>query len=173
MKQLVLGGVRSGKSRFAEQQAQDSGLDVVYIATATANDNEMRERIKKHQQQRPTHWQVIEEPILLAETLQAHAKTERCLLVDCLTLWLTNLLLKEDDGLFQSQKDALVDCITTLPGTLIMVSNETGMGIVPLGELSRRFCDEAGLLHQQLAQRCDRVDLITAGLAHTLKGKST
>lgn len=170
MKQLVLGGVRSGKSRIAEQQALDSGLDVVYIATATAGDNEMHERIQKHQQQRPSHWQLIEEPIMLAGALRAHAGPDRCLLVDCLTLWLTNLLLKDDEALFETQRDAFVDSITTLPGQLILVSNETGLGIVPMGKITRRYCDEAGRLHQELAQICDRVILTFAGLPHILKG---
>lgn len=116
MKQLILGGVRSGKSRIAEQQAIDSGLDVIYLATATAGDNEMRERIQKHQQQRPSHWQVVEEPLMLTETIQTHASTECCLLVDCLTLWLTNLLLKDDEALFRSQRNALVNSMATLPG---------------------------------------------------------
>ncbi len=170
MKQLILGGVRSGKSHLAEQQALDSGLEVVYIATATAGDDEMQKRIQKHQQQRPTHWQLVEEPIMLAEALQNHASTERCLLVDCLTLWLTNLLLKEDEVLFNTQKTALIETITTLPGTLVLVSNETGLGIVPMGEITRRYCDEAGWLHQELAQICDRVTLTVAGLPYLLKG---
>lgn len=170
MKQLILGGVRSGKSRIAEQQALDSGLEVVYIATATAGDDEMRERIQKHQQQRPSHWQLVEEPLMLAKSLQTHAGPERCLLVDCLTLWLTNLLLKKDNALFRAQRDALVDSITTLPGLLILVSNETSLGTVPLGEMTRRYCDEAGWLHQELAQICDRVILMVAGLPQVLKG---
>ncbi len=170
MKQLILGGVRSGKSRLAEQQALDSALEVVYIATATAGDDEMQKRIQKHQQQRPAHWQLVEEPLMLAEALQNHASTERCLLVDCLTLWLTNLLLKEDEVLFNTQKNALIETITTLPGKLILVSNETGLGIVPMGEITRRYCDEAGLLHQQLAQICERVTLTVAGLPYLLKG---
>lgn len=170
MKQLILGGVRSGKSRLAEQQALDSGLEVVYIATATAGDDEMHKRIQKHQRQRPSHWQLVEEPVMLADALHTHARPERCLLVDCLTLWLTNLLLKEDDTLFRTQRDALVNSITTLPGQLILVSSETGLGIVPMGEITRRYCDESGLLHQALAQICDRVILTVAGLPQVLKG---
>ena len=170
MKQLILGGVRSGKSKMAEQQALDSGLEVVYIATATAGDDEMRARIQKHQQQRPSNWQLVEEPLMLADTLQHHAKSDRCLLVDCLTLWLTNLLLNEDEAFFKTQRDAFINVITTLPGQLIFVSNETGLGIVPMGKLSRRYCDEAGLLHQELAQLCDRVILSIAGLPQILKG---
>jgi len=171
MKQLILGGVRSGKTRIAEQLAIDSSLDVTYVATATAGDAEMQERIQKHQQQRPAHWQSIEEPLLLADVLQSHASADRCILVDCLTLWLTNLLLKEDDDFFNTQRDALLECLATLPGQIIFVSNETGLGIVPMGELTRRYCDEAGLLHQAIAQQCDRVLLSVAGLPQVLKGE--
>ena len=170
MKQLILGGVRSGKSKMAEQQALDSGLEVVYIATATAGDDEMHARIQKHQQQRPDNWQLVEEPLMLSDALQHHANSDRCLLVDCLTLWLTNLLLNEDEAFFKTQREAFINVITTLPGQLIFVSNETGLGIVPMGKLSRRYCDEAGLLHQELAQLCDRVILSIAGLPQILKG---
>lgn len=170
MKQLILGGVRSGKSQIAEQLASDTGLDVVYIATATVGDNEMKQRIQKHQQQRPSHWQLVEEPLMLANALQAHASTERCILVDCLSLWLTNLLLNEDEALFQAQREALLQSLATLPGQLVFVSNETSLGIVPMGDLTRRYCDEAGLLHQALAQQCDRVILSIAGLPQVLKG---
>jgi len=170
MKQLILGGVRSGKSHIAEQLAIDSCLDVAYVATATAGDAEMQERIHKHQQQRPAHWQCIEEPLLLADALQAYASEDHCILVDCLTLWLTNLLLKEDDVFFNAQRDALINCLATLSGQVIFVSNETGLGIVPMGELTRRYCDESGLLHQAIAQQCDRVILSVAGLPHVLKG---
>jgi adenosylcobinamide kinase/adenosylcobinamide-phosphate guanylyltransferase len=169
MKQLILGGVRSGQSQFAEQQALDSGLEVVYIATAAAGDEEMRRRIQKHQYRRPPHWQLVEEPLMLAESLHRHAAAERCLLVDCLTLWLTNLLLEDDEALFRAQRDTFVDSITTLPGQLVLVSNETGLGIVPMGEITRRYCDEAGQLHQELVQVCERVILTIAGLPHVLK----
>ncbi len=170
MKQLILGGVRSGKSRLAEQQAQASGLPVTYIATATAQDEEMRARIAHHQAQRPPHWQLVEEPLALAATLQQHAAPERCLLVDCLTLWLTNLLCLEDEVRLRQEVDALLAVLPQLPGTLILVSNETGMGVVPLGELTRRYCDEAGRLHQAVAARCEQVTMIVAGLPLILKG---
>ena len=168
---LILGGVKSGKSRLAEQQALDSGLTVSYIATAHAGDKEMQQRISHHQQSRPSHWQTIEEPLHLAAMIQQHNHPKHCVLVDCLTLWLTNLLLHQDDKLLKSEVDALVNTIKDLDCTLIMVSNETNMGIVPVGELSRRYCDEIGLLHQQLAQQCDSVILTIAGLPHILKGQ--
>ena len=168
MNTLILGGVRSGKSRLAERLATDSGLEVVYIATAALhNDEAMQVRIAEHQRHRPAHWQLVEEPYALAEALEKHAAVERCLLVDCLTLWLTNLLCAER----LTYRDKLLDLVDTLPGQIIFVSNETGLGVVPMGELSRRFCDEAGRLHQDLAQRCDRVVLTVAGLPHVLKGE--
>ncbi len=171
MKELILGGMRSGKSSLAERLAQQSGMPVTYIATATVEDQEMQDRVDHHRAQRPAHWDLVEEPFALADTLRSHASDERCLLVDCLTLWLTNLLLNEDPGRLADEREALLDLIPQLPGHLIMVANETGMGVVPLGELSRRFCDEAGRLHQALAQRCDRVILTVAGLPHVLKGE--
>lgn len=170
MIELILGGARSGKSRLAERQAADSGLEVVYVATSQPLDDEMRERIRHHQQQRPAHWQLIEEPLALARVLREQATAGRCLLVDCLTLWLTNLLLNPNPQRLQQERQHLLDALDELPGHIILVSNETGMGVVPLGELSRRYVDEAGWLHQALAQRCDRVQFCVAGLPMLLKG---
>ena len=173
MKELILGGVRSGKSRLAEQHAQHSGLPVTYIATATRDDKEMHARIAQHQAQRPQHWQLMEEPLALAAALQQHAADDRCLLVECLTLWLTNLLCDPDETHLQTEITALLKILPALPGHIILVSNETGMGIVPLGELTRRYCDEAGRLHQALALSCDKVILTVAGLPLHLKGENT
>ncbi len=170
MKELILGGVRSGKSRLAESHAQATGLDVIYVATATAQDDEMRARIAHHQAQRPGHWQLVEEPLALAAALQRNAAPNNCALVDCLTLWLTNLLCLEDEARLRREIGALLEVLPELPGQIILVSNETGMGVVPLGELTRRYCDEAGWLHQALAQQCDKVILTVAGLPLHLKG---
>ncbi len=170
MRELILGGMRSGKSRLAEQHAQESGLPVTYLATATAQDDEMRQRIAHHQAQRPDHWQLVEEPIALAAALQRHAAEGHCVLADCLTLWLTNLLCLDDEARLRGEIDALLDALPKLPGTIILVSNETGMGVVPLGELTRRYCDEAGRLHQAVAARCDKVIVTVAGLPLNLKG---
>ncbi|WP_434140008.1 bifunctional adenosylcobinamide kinase/adenosylcobinamide-phosphate guanylyltransferase [Pseudomonas luteola] len=172
MKELILGGARSGKSRLAEKLATDSGLDVIYIATAQAWDSEMRTRIAQHADRRPVEWRLVEEPLYLAAVLRAHASAERCLLVDCLTLWLTNLLMAEDATMLARERAALLEALSELPGHIILVSNETGMGVVPLGELTRRYVDEAGWLHQALAEQCDRVVLTVAGLPMTLKGAS-
>lgn len=171
MLELVLGGARSGKSRYAEQQAKSSDLDVIYIATAQSADAEMAHRIRQHQSQRPSHWTTIETPITLASTLSEQAMPERCLLVDCLTLWLSNCLLHEKTDCWQQQRQCLLDVLSSLPGTIILVSNEVGQGIVPMGEINRRFVDEAGWLHQSLAEIAARVTLVTAGLPQYLKGK--
>jgi len=170
MKTLILGGVRSGKSRLAEALAQQSRLPVTYIATAMAGDDEMRRRIAAHRARRPHDWNVVEEPLDLAHALRRHAAIEACVIVDCLTLWLTNLLVAPDGAQFAREREALIAELPDLRGEIILVSNETGMGIIPMGDLTRRFCDEAGLLHQELAQECDRVMLAVAGLPALLKG---
>ena len=170
MLQLILGGARSGKSRLAEKLAAESGCAVTYIATSQPLDGEMNERVRHHRQRRPEHWALIEEPIELARVLRDNARADACLLVDCLTLWLTNLLMLEDLQRLNAERDALLECLAELPGEIVFVSNETGMGVVPLGELTRRYVDEAGWLHQALAERCQRVVLTVAGLPLTLKG---
>lgn len=170
MRSLILGGARSGKSRLAEQLAETSGLPVTYIATSQPLDGEMNERVRLHRERRPAHWGLVEEPLALADVLYAEAAEGRCLLVDCLTLWLTNLLMLEDDLRLAQERDALLDCLEQLPGTLVLVSNETGLGVVPMGELTRRYVDLAGTLHQAVAERCQRVVLTVAGLPFMLKG---
>ena len=170
MLQLILGGARSGKSRLAEKLASDSALPVIYIATSQPLDGEMNERVALHRQRRPDQWGLIEEPIELARVLRENAAADVCLLVDCLTLWLTNLLMLDDPQRLALERDQLLETLATLPGEIIFVSNETGMGVVPLGELTRRYVDEAGWLHQALAERCQRVVLTVAGLPLTLKG---
>lgn len=167
---LILGGVRSGKSRLAERLAYESGRDVVYVATAQAQDDAgLRERIEAHRVRRPAAWHTVEAPLHLADVLREHDAPDRCLLVDCLTLWLTNLLCLGDDATLAREREALVGTLTGLRADVVLVANETGLGIVPLGELTRRFIDEAGVLHQRLAARCDRVMLTVAGLPLTLK----
>lgn len=167
----MIGGVKSGKSRLAEQLASQSELDIIYVATASADDHEMQTRINQHKQQRPSHWQTIESPIHLAATLKQACQARHCVLVDCLTLWLTNLLMTDDKNLLEQEIEALTSIIPELDGQLIFVSNETNMGIMPLGELSRQYCDQIGILHQRLAEEVDRVILTVAGLPHVLKGK--
>jgi adenosylcobyric acid synthase len=167
---LILGGARSGKSRLAEEMAQAWGFPVTYIATATVGDEAMAARIAIHRARRPTHWRLVEEPLHLAATLRANARAGHCLLVDCLTLWLTNLLLSPDGQALERERADLLATLSRLPGRIILVSNETGLGIMPQGELSRRFGDAAGQLHQDLAPRCDKVILAIAGLPLAIKG---
>lgn len=169
MLELILGGARSGKSRFAERLAAESGLAVSYIATSQPLDGEMVERIAHHRERRPAHWTLVEEPLQLARVLREQATANRCLLVDCLTLWLTNLLMLDDAARLAEERDALLECLDGLPGRILLVSNETGLGVVPLGELTRRYVDEAGWLHQAVAERAQRVTFMVAGLPMTLK----
>lgn len=170
MKQLILGGARSGKSALAEKSALNSGKKVIYVATGQALDKEMQARIKEHQSHRPINWQTVEEPIELAKVLTRFSHTQYCVLIDCLTLWITNCLLHEDKHCWATQKNAFQDELKEFKGHLIVVSNEVGQGVVPLGEINRQFVDESGWLHQRLAQTCEKVIWVVAGLPQTLKG---
>ncbi len=165
---LILGGARSGKSRHAEALAGESGLEVIYIATATIGDDEMAERIARHRADRPAPWQTIEEPLALASVLEENAAAERCLLVDCLTLWLSNLMQAGEQTLCR-ERERLLQVLPSLPGRLLLVSNEVGLGIVPDNPLARRFRDEAGRLNQAVAAECERVTFVAAGLPLRLK----
>jgi len=169
---FVLGGARSGKSRLAESIAQSSKLPVYYIATAEANDPEMSSRIAHHQMQRPEHWTTLEQPFFLPETIREIAKRDICILVDCLTLWVNNYLCSEQTTSWSDRKNALLDSLHFAKeqgAVVILVSNEVGHGIVPMGELSRQFVDESGWLHQDITQVADRVEFVMAGLSVTLK----
>ncbi|WJW75162.1 bifunctional adenosylcobinamide kinase/adenosylcobinamide-phosphate guanylyltransferase [Thiohalobacter sp. IOR34] len=177
MKELILGGARSGKSRWAEQCAAADGRTVCYVATAGAGDAEMAARIARHRAERPATWRTVEAPLALAETLAREAAADRCLLVDCLTLWLSNLLghdpalaVDDPEACLARESQRLLSLLPTLPGRVILVSNEVGQGLVPADAASRRFRDEAGRLHQALATCCDRVTLVVAGLPLYLKG---
>lgn len=169
MRTLILGGARSGKSALAERLAA-AHADVVYLATAQPLDGEMNARIVHHRARRPAHWGCVEEPVALAAALRAHAAPDRCLLVDCLTLWLSNLLGHADEDVFERERSALLSTLPELSGSVLLVSNEVGLGVVPMGELSRRFVDEAGRLHQALGEVCERVAFVAAGLPLVLKG---
>jgi len=169
--QLILGGARSGKSRLAEQIAKDSNLNVTYIATAQAFDREMQARIEHHQAQRPGHWTVIEEPLYLADCLIELDQPNQLILVDCLTLWMSNLLMHENAELQMQQCQKLLDIVPILQAEVILVSNETGLGVIPMGEISRKFVDESGRLHQQLGQIAEKVIFCVAGFPMMLKGE--
>lgn len=168
MRELILGGARSGKSALAERRAFDSGLEVAYVATAEAGDTEMGARIAAHRARRPDHWATVEAPRDLAAALRAHARPGRLLLVDCLTLWLANLVAEDD--VLERERGALLGALPGLAGEIVVVSNEVGLGIVPDNALARRFRDAAGRLNQDVAAVCERVTFIAAGLPLTLKG---
>ena len=146
MKELVLGGARSGKSAYAQRRAAASGLPVTVIVTGSAGDDEMVERIAHHRAARPAEWRVVEAQRALAATLREAAAPGCCLIVDCLTLWLMNVI----DGDFAAEREALLDLLPRLPGEVLFVANEIGLGIVPLGAETRRFRDEAGRLNHCL-----------------------
>jgi adenosylcobinamide kinase/adenosylcobinamide-phosphate guanylyltransferase len=166
---LVLGGARSGKTGFAERLAMRAGNSPIYLATAQALDAEMLERVRMHQQQRHGRFSTREEPLALTNALKTAAKTHDVILVDCLTLWITNLL-----GANLNVADAVDGLVATLPeidtARVILVSNEVGLGIVPDNALARMFRDLAGSAHQRLAEICDEVHFVVAGLPMTLKG---
>lgn len=175
MRELILGGVRSGKSRLAERCAGDG--PVTYIATARSpepgEDDAMAERIRAHREHRPAHWTTVEAPMALGRTLARLDRPGDTLLVDCLTLWLTNVLIAEEEAgpeITVQERTELLDAVASMRGRLILVSNETGLGVLPMNALARRFCDEAGSLHQALAEHCERVIWCAAGLPQVLKG---
>jgi adenosyl cobinamide kinase/adenosyl cobinamide phosphate guanylyltransferase len=162
---LVLGGARSGKSHHAEALIATLPAPWIYLATGLARDEEMRRRIAEHQARRGRSWHTVEAPVALGEALDAVGTAP--VLVDCLTLWLTNLLLGEHD--IEDAVRALEGALDRRAGTTVLVGSEVGLGIVPENALARRFRDEAGLLHQRLAARADHVVLVAAGLPVTLK----
>jgi adenosylcobinamide kinase/adenosylcobinamide-phosphate guanylyltransferase len=178
---LILGGARSGKSAHAERLAATSGKAVIYLATAQARDDEMAARIEVHRQQRPASWTTIEEPLALGAAMRAHSTPDNLLLIDCLTVWLSNLLFA--DGLdfpevgritapptFVAQRTLFLQALEQVPGDIVLVSNEVGMGIIPQGAITRWYVDEAGRLNQAVAAACERAVWVAAGLPLMLKG---
>ena len=175
---LVLGGARSGKSSYAEKLAIESGLPVTYIATAQVYDDEFKQRIALHQQARPSHWKTLEVHHHLADVLVNEAKPNTCVIVDCLTLWLAQCIcpecvppenVKDTTKFWQDARKDFLDIMPKLEGSIILVSNEVGMGIVPLGEINRQFQDEQGRLNQSVAQLVHEVVFVAAGLPLKLK----
>jgi len=173
-KHLILGGARSGKSRFAESQVSDylkndlTRNSPIYLATAEALDEEMKQRILRHQQDRSKtqiSWQVIEETIEIAKVIKS-LKNNDIVLIECLTLWLNNCLHQNN---WEQQKALFIEALDYSNAHIIMVSNEVGLGITPTNSLARKFIDEAGRMHQELAQICNKVSLVTAGIAQSLK----
>ena len=166
---LVIGGAASGKSRYAEEIALKSARSKVYVATAQVFDDEMAEKVQKHKLQRGDNWHTVEAPFDLCPTLDA-ARPDQVVLVDCLTLWLTNHILAERD--IESETAKLVDAVTRCGAPVILVTNEVGAGIVPENALARRFRNAQGRLNQTMAVHCDHVITVIAGLPMTLKGPS-
>lgn len=182
---LVLGGARSGKSTFAERLASESDRSVAYIATATASDNDMRDRIARHRAVRSPEWHTIEEPLHLAHAVVQAAEVADVVILDCATIWLSNWLFAQDDGRewddttvtarhydsALAEIAAFIEAVTTLAEhkTVIVVSNEVGLGIVPAYTLGRIYRDVLGLVNQRLARAAQRVYLMVAGLGVDIK----
>lgn len=166
---FVLGGARSGKSRFAETLAQNSGLERHYIATGRAWDDEMRARIAKHREDRGPLWTTHEQPLALTSTLKSIDAPGRVVLVDCLTLWLTNLMMEEGCDI-AAETAALAALLPRLSASIILVSNEVGLGIVPDNKMAREFRDHTGRLHQLIAAEVADVYFVAAGLPLKMKG---
>ena len=168
---LVLGGARSGKTSFAERMAMRAGSRPAYLATAEALDGEMRDRVRTHQEQRSGRFSTIEEPVALSETIIEASREHDVILVDCLTLWISNLL-----GAGEDVATAVDELVMTLgevrSARVILVSNEVGLGIVPDNPLARSFRDLAGSAHQRLAEICEDVYFVIAGLPMVLKGEA-
>ncbi len=166
---LVLGGARSGKSRYAETLAEGQPGDCIYIATAEAGDAGMADRIRRHQARRGKRWRTVEEPLALADAVARAAAPGCAVVVDCLTLWLANLMAAGRD--VDGETGNLVAALGGVRGPVVLVSNEVGHGIVPENALARAFRDHAGALHQAVAAASDRVVMVTAGLPLLLKDK--
>lgn len=165
---LVLGGARSGKSRRAQALVEAAAAQRIYLATAQAFDEEMRERIARHQGERDGSWQTVDTPLELVSTLQDLKDSQRAVLVDCLTLWLSNLMLGGRD--VAAETAGLCAAIGEMKTPVCLVSNEVGMGLVPETPLGRAFRDEQGRLNQRVAEVVDRVEFVAAGLPLVLKG---
>ena len=174
--QLILGGARSGKSAYAEKLATQSDLPVTYIATAQVYDDEFKARVQHHKDRRPKDWQLIEAPHYLAPVLQANSHEGTVTIVDCLTLWLAQCICPDCAPLegmnWARERETFLEILPKLQGNIILVSNEVGMGIVPLGEINRQFQDEQGRLNQAVAQIADSVSFIAAGLPIQLKSQN-
>ncbi len=168
---LILGGQRSGKSLFAEKLVLTSGLKPIYLATARGGDEEMQERIDIHRARRDgatnVEWMTVEEPLALADALRNCAFEGHVILVDCLTLWVSNLMEVEAD--IEREASNLVQSLDSLAAPVVLVSNEVGLGVIPANAMARKYCDLAGMVHQKIATRADRVYFIAAGLPLVMK----
>ncbi len=170
---LVIGGARSGKSNFAEQLVLANSANPVYIATATADDEEMKKRILHHQQSRSSDWLLVEEKYNLSEVIKNHSDDKNTLLIECMTLWLSNWLCSDKREHWSVEKQHFLDNLVSCQTDIVIVSNEVGTGIVPMDELSREFVDQSGWLNQELTGIADQVTLLIAGLPLILKSNSS
>ena len=168
---LILGGARSGKSRLAQDMAARRWLHPVYLATAEILDDEMAARVRMHRRTRARHWHCVEEPLEIAKIIRRGVPGTDGLLVDCLTIWLSNVLLKEGRGAFARRRDELVKALHQTRQDVILVANEVGLGVVPEHALGRTFRDLAGWLNQAVAKEADTVVFVAAGLPLVLKGR--
>ena len=166
---LITGGARSGKSQYAEQRARELGSRRLYVATAEAQDQEMAQRIAAHKRNRGDEWTAIEEPVELTETLLAQRGRIDCALVDCLTLWISNLLLRRDGQYVKEKVEQLVQAMPQLDFHLVLVTNEVGWGIVPDNPLAREFRDVAGWTNQRIAGAANEVVVMVAGIPMMVK----
>lgn len=171
MKTLLTGGARSGKSAYALALANQSAGAKIFVATAEARDAEMRARIEKHKTERGFAWITVEEPMRVAETVIAHGAAGNCIVVDCITLWTSNLLEQADDAVFARKADELAAAVAGVAAEVMVVTNEVGLGIVPADPVSRVYRDRLGLVNARLAAVCGRVILMVAGLPLMIKGK--
>jgi adenosylcobinamide kinase/adenosylcobinamide-phosphate guanylyltransferase len=166
---LVLGGAKSGKSSWALRYTESSYRSYLFLATAEVRDEEMRERVNRHRQQRSAEWQLLEEPLEVADALETKISGPEAVLIDCLTLWQTNVMLEKGEEQVGSYQGRLLDALDTRKQAIIIVSNEVGTGVVPEKALGRRFRDHAGELNQKVAALADRVVFVVAGLPLYLK----
>ena len=161
---LITGGARSGKSQYAEHRAVEMGGRRLYVATAEAKDEEMAQRIAEHRQQRGNQWRTIEEPLELTQALLVERGKTDCALVDCLTLWISNLLIRRDEEYVSEKVEELIEKLPELNFHLVFVTNEVGWGIVPDNPLARKFRDLAGWTNQRIAQAANEVILMVSGM---------
>ena len=169
MIELVVGGVRSGKSRYAQESAHAVCSTPIYVATAQARDGELLQRIRRHQKERGREWKLVEEPLYLSQVISGFSREEG-VVVDCLTLWLSNWLCYGDRAGWMSERQAFLEKLVKTRAQIWLVSNETGMGVIPDNQLSRNFVDESGWLHQDISSMADRVSLMMFGISRLLKG---
>ena len=168
---LITGGCRSGKSRFALNYANQHFAKKLYLATCEALDEEMAQRIEHHKKMRGPEWQTIEEPVEITDRIRQHRDRVEVILLDCITLWLSNLLTKGNDDLkIMDEINRFIEMMKEVPSSFIIVSNEVGMGIVPADPLSRRFRDLSGMINQRIAEGVDTVIFMVSGIPIFLKG---